>query len=71
MKTLANIALILEDAPMQQTDEFIDGFNPLELEAFKYAPVTSCDVERSFSSYKRSWKIVGDHLFSRTSKITL
>lgn len=53
LKTLEKIARILEDGVCDQTDEYIDGLNPLELEAFKYAPVTSCDVERSFSAYKR------------------
>lgn len=53
LNTLEKIARILEDGARGQPVEFIDGLNPSELEAFKYAPVTSCDVERSFSAYKR------------------
>lgn len=34
------------------TDEYIDTLSPAELEAFKYAPAVSCDVERTFSDYK-------------------
>lgn len=33
--------------------EYIDNLNPTKLEAFKYAPAVSCDVERTFSQYKR------------------
>lgn len=31
--------------------EFIDNFSPSELLAFKYDPVTSCDVETVFFIY--------------------
>lgn len=53
LKTMEKIARILEDGAQVQGDTFIDGLNPSELAAFKYAPVTSCDVERSFSAYNR------------------
>lgn len=33
--------------------KFIEKLTPAEIEAYKYAPITSCDVERSFSVEKR------------------
>lgn len=32
--------------------DFENEFSPFDLSLFKYAPITSCDVERSFSRYK-------------------
>lgn len=33
------------------SSEYVTKLNPSELANFKYCPVTSCDVERSFSAY--------------------
>lgn len=38
-----------------ESNESVDGldeYEPNELFSFRYAPITSCDVERSFSAYK-------------------
>lgn len=53
MTILEKIAHILEGGELDEPDEFIDELSPSELAAMKYAPVTSCDVERTFSTYKR------------------
>lgn len=55
LKVLETIGRILAGDKNQRTDqdEEIKELTPVELEAFKYAPITSCDVERSFSVYKR------------------
>jgi hypothetical protein len=45
IKTISNI-LTTEDC-----DEVID-LDPKEISLFRYAPATSCDVERSFLQYK-------------------
>ena len=45
---ISNFAKILNGEEME-----IDLlFSPIDISSFKYAPVTSCDVERSFSRYK-------------------
>lgn len=48
------LAVIDSDQAEQEdvSDEFIESLSPSELAAFKCAPATSSDVERSFSSYK-------------------
>lgn len=53
LATLQQIALVLNGEKLNQPDNYIDSLCPTELEAFKYAPVVSCDVERSFSQYKQ------------------
>lgn len=52
LQTLVKIANILE-GKQTETDEYIDELTPNELNAFKYSPIVSCDVERSFSAYNR------------------
>lgn len=32
--------------------EIVKNLSPAQLDAFKYAPTTSCDVVRSFSTHK-------------------
>lgn len=41
-----------DDVDEEVSNEFIESLSPSELAAFKWAPATSSDVERSFSSYK-------------------
>lgn len=57
LKVLESISKILADGQSQnadaEQDDLIAELTPVELEAYKYAPITSCDVERSFSAYKR------------------
>ena len=55
LKTLEVIGEILTgDVPKDtEREKQMNEMNPNELAAFKYAPITSCDVERSFSAYKR------------------
>ncbi|XP_018496987.1 uncharacterized protein LOC108864945 [Galendromus occidentalis] len=46
---IRSIAQVLRgDSP----DSSLEGFSPSELSAFKFAPITSVDVERSFSMLK-------------------
>lgn len=40
------------DGECEPNNEYIETLNQAELSYFKYCPVTSCDVERSFSAYK-------------------
>jgi hypothetical protein len=55
--TMCKISDILSgNEPTLGVDEQVLNNNDLTL--FKYAPVTSCDVERAFSSYKT---IMGDN----------
>lgn len=49
MKT---IAIILSTGKTTQSNSIIDELTPDELNAFRFAPITSCDVERTFSMYK-------------------
>lgn len=49
---MRKIAVLLDGGELDQLDEYIDNLNPTELEAFKYTPAVSCDVERSLSQYK-------------------
>lgn len=54
-KGLAKLRLIsniLELGKSTNPDEYVDSLTPEEIDAFKYAPITSSDVERSFSKYK-------------------
>lgn len=53
LATLRKISMILSGHKFNEPDKFIDELTPHELQTFKYAPVVSCDVERSFSDYKR------------------
>lgn len=53
LTVLRKICRILNGEMLEDSEDFIDSLTPLELEAFKYAPVVSCDVERTFSHYKR------------------
>ena len=50
---LRKISKVLNGETLNVPDEYIENLTPLELEAFKHAPVVSCDVERTFSHYKR------------------
>lgn len=50
---VSKISHILEGNALQENDDFINRLSPDELSSFKFAPLTSCDVERSFSAYKR------------------
>lgn len=52
LQTLAKIASSL-DGKEAETDDYIDRLTPIQIIAFKYAPIVSCDVERSFSAYNR------------------
>lgn len=47
------IADILQSSKSSESDDFIEQLTSAEIEAFKYAPITSFDFERIFSSYKR------------------
>ncbi|KAJ4434723.1 hypothetical protein ANN_23291 [Periplaneta americana] len=47
-----NVTGILEDVPVDE----IDGVCVCDIPLFKYARLTSCDVERSFSQYKSSFR---------------
>lgn len=54
LKMLESIGGILAgDKDQSIDDDKIKELTPDEIQAFKYAPITSCDVERSFSAYKR------------------
>lgn len=54
LKMLETIGGILAgDKDQSIDDDKIKDLTPDEIQAFKYAPITSCDVERSFSAYKR------------------
>lgn len=53
LATLRKISKVLSGEVLNEPDEFIDNLSPNELKAFQYAPAVSCDVERSFSDYKR------------------
>lgn len=50
---MKEISTILSTGLATQPDEFIDSLTPDEVNAFLYAPITSCDVERTFSKYKQ------------------
>lgn len=41
-----------DDSDVDRDMQFVKSLSPTELAAFKYTPVTSADVERSFSVYK-------------------
>jgi len=47
-KTISAICSILNG----ETDSVGIDFTPVQVSGLKYAPITSCDVERSFSRYK-------------------
>ncbi|KAJ4433092.1 hypothetical protein ANN_15349 [Periplaneta americana] len=47
-KKMCKVAQVLEDVPVGE----IDGVSVCDISLFKYARLTSCDVERSFSQYK-------------------
>lgn len=49
LKVLQDVSKILQGDSVTEHD---DRFNPSELASFKYAPITSVDVERSFSHLK-------------------
>ena len=55
--TMKEIALILNNGKTIRRDEFIKMLSPEELNCFLYAPITSCDVERTFSKYR---EVLGD-----------
>lgn len=48
LKAIANF-----DAAALQKNEQLKEMSPKELSCFKYATIVSCDVERSFSNYKK------------------
>jgi len=47
---LSDISKSLNDSKAEVC-EFVQSLSPKELSAYAFAPITSCDVERSFSSY--------------------
>lgn len=53
LATLEKIAYILDEGKQGEKDDFIDTLTPAELQTYSHAPITSCDVERSFSAYNR------------------
>lgn len=53
LKLMETIGQILDGDQNNIADDEIKDMTPNEIQAFKYAPITSCDVERSFSAYKR------------------
>lgn len=50
---LRKISQVLNGETLNISEEYINNLTPSELSAFKNAPVVSCDVERTFSDYKR------------------
>lgn len=54
---IKEIASILDTGNATKPDEYIDELSPVEMSSFMYAPITSCDVERTFSKYKQ---VLGD-----------
>lgn len=50
---IKQIAHILETGESIGPTNFTEQLSPAEIEAFKFAPITSCDIERTFSTYKR------------------
>lgn len=48
---LKEIATILSTGKTAQPESFTDSLTPDEISSYKFAPITSCDVERSFSMY--------------------
>lgn len=50
---LSKISNALDGRELSERSDFIDSLSPEQLNSFKYAPLTSCDVERTFSAYKR------------------
>ena len=51
-KTVCTISSILDGNQDTLTSEIEQQLSPLEMAYFKFAPVTTCDVEQSFSVYK-------------------
>jgi len=52
-KTLLKICSIINGKYEEEEEEDINiNLTPGQIASFKYAPITSCDVERSFSQYK-------------------
>lgn len=49
---LKEISIILQDKRANFNDLSVPNFSPNILANFKYTPITSFDVECSFSSYK-------------------
>lgn len=58
-QTLQEIRDVLYNGT-QSEDRYIQKLSPAELTKFRFAPTTSCDAERTFSSYK--------HVFSDKRK---
>ena len=58
MKKMCKVAQVLEGVPIGE----IDGICVCDIPLFKYARLTSCDVERSFSQYKSLFRDNG-HAF--------
>lgn len=50
---MKEVSTILGTGKATKSDEFIEALSPDELNAFSFAPITSCDVERSFSKYNQ------------------
>jgi hypothetical protein len=51
-KTVCTISRILGGNQDTLTSEIEQQLSPLKMPYFKFAPVTTCDVERSFTVYK-------------------
>lgn len=60
----------LSGGTLDMPNEYIENLSPTELEAFKHAPAVSCDVERTFSLYKRVLEDWSTIIFNRKSSKT-
>lgn len=53
LQRIKNKLLGIEEKEEENEDfEILNALSPSDISKFKYAPITSCDVERSFSQYK-------------------
>jgi hypothetical protein len=69
LETLRQINAVLCGDDKQRIDGF--SFTPEEVAAFKYAPLVSCDVERSFSKYRAVFRDNRRAFHAETLKIHL
>lgn len=53
-RTLLDIRDVLEGKDTQSENQYVSNLSPAQIAAFKFCPVTSCDVERVFSKYKNT-----------------
>ena len=53
LKTMRGISKVLQGEDLTSEEESLfAGFEPMDYAVFKYATITSCDVERSFSRFR-------------------